>query len=79
MLGQVTFLWLGGTPLSIILGLTDTLDVDLLSPAQLATVVALGYRSTFLFNLKQGTVGVLAGGRPVPFDACFAGGQWRER
>lgn len=46
--------------------------MDLFRLAQLPTVVALGHRSSFFLDLKQGALGVLARRGAVALDACLA-------
>lgn len=43
-------------------GGAHALDVDLLRLAELAAVLALCHRATFLFDLEERAVGVFAGG-----------------
>ena len=77
MLRQFTFLCTcdGGGNWSVVaaklgrLYYTDTFDVNLLGFPQLATVVALSDWSSFLLDLVQGAVGVLAVRRAVALDA----------
>lgn len=49
----------------------QTLDVHLLRLSKFSTVLALGNGTTFLLNLEQGAVSVVAGGRAVALDACL--------
>ena len=60
MLRQITFLRRGRDTLPIVFGFTDTLDMNLFRFAQFTTVFTLSYGTTFLLDLEQGTVGVLA-------------------
>ena len=60
MLRQITFLHCGQRPLFLIFDFTDALDVNLFRFAQFTTVFTLGNGTTFLFDLKEWAVGVLA-------------------
>lgn len=55
------------------IALADAFYVDLLGFAEFSTVLALSDRSTFLLYFEEWAIKVFAGGRPMAFDASFAG------
>lgn len=59
---------LGG---GVVMRFTYTLHVDLLGFTEFPTVFTLRDRTTLLLDFEKGTIGMLAGGRTMTFDACF--------
>ena len=84
-LSRLTFL--GGDGMrdgrGLVPAFAQTLDVDLLRLPQFPAVFALGDGATFLLDLEERTLGVVAGRGPVALDARLAVGSiwsvWERR